>query len=286
GVTLGGGPAEVALGGGGAGVTLGGGGFDPLTGRLARLFGLDVEGPRLELWRAPVDNDQYGGLVETWRQAQVGMHRMTHRVDAVETGGPGGGLTVRTRVAPASSDLGMRVTYRWTADGDALELTVDVKPEGGWLTPIPRLGVAMSLPAELGRVTWFGRGPGEAYPDTGLAARVGRWTATVEELQTPYVFPQENGHRADVRWAELTGPGGRGVRVSGDPLFGLTVRRWTTADLERARHRPDLVPGDRVHVNLDHAQQGVGTASCGPGTLPAYELRAEPVTFRLRFAPI
>lgn len=143
----------------------------------------------------------------------------------------------------------------------------------------------MALPAAYGDVTWFGRGPGEAYPDTGLAARVGRWSATVEDLQTPYVYPQENGHRAGVRWAELTGADGRGVRVAGDPEFGLTARRWTTADLERARHRPDLVPGERVHVTLDHAQHGVGTASCGPGALPAYELRAEPVTFRLRFTP-
>ncbi|WP_101789726.1 glycoside hydrolase family 2 TIM barrel-domain containing protein [Nonomuraea indica] len=265
----------------GSGIVLGGGRFDAATGRLAGLFGIDVEGPRLELWRAPTDNDRYGGLAATWRD--LGLHRLTHRVDSVRE--DGGGLTVLTRVAPAATDLGLRAAYRWTAAGDALELTVDVTPEGDWHVPIPRLGVVMALPAAYGNVTWFGRGPGEAYPDTGMAARVGRWSATVEDLQTPYVYPQENGHRAGVRWAELTGDGGRGVRVSGDPEFGLTVRRWTTADLERAGHRPDLVPGERVHVNLDHAQHGIGTASCGPGTLPAYELRAAPVTFRLRFTP-
>ncbi|MBB6352220.1 beta-galactosidase [Nonomuraea muscovyensis] len=264
-----------------AGVEVGGGRFDAATGRLVRLFGVDVEGPRLEVWRAPVDNDRYGGLAATWRA--LGLHRLTHRVDAVEE--DGGGLTVLTRVAPAATDLGLRVAYRWTAAGDVLELAVDVTPDGDWDVPLPRLGVGMALPAAYGDVTWFGRGPGEAYPDTGLAARVGRWSATVEDLQTPYVYPQENGHRAGVRWAELTGADGRGVRVAGDPEFGLTARRWTTADLERARHRPDLVPGERVHVTLDHAQHGVGTASCGPGALPAYELRAEPVTFRLRFTP-
>ncbi|GAA2274128.1 glycoside hydrolase family 2 TIM barrel-domain containing protein [Nonomuraea roseoviolacea subsp. roseoviolacea] len=261
---------------------VGGGRFDA-RGRLVRLFGLDVEGPRLELWRAPTDNDRYGGLAGTWRAA--GLHRLTHRVDEVTPVDDGAGLAVRTRVAPAATDLGMRVAYRWAADGDGLVLTVEVEPEGEWTGPIPRLGVVMALPGELGEVTWFGRGPGEAYPDTGMAARVGRWSATVDAMQTPYVRPQENGHRAEVRWATLTGPGGRGVRVSGDPVFGLTARRWTTADLERARHRPDLVPGDRIHVNLDLAQQGIGTASCGPGTLPAYELRAEPAAFRLRFDP-
>ncbi|MFF4193802.1 glycoside hydrolase family 2 TIM barrel-domain containing protein [Nonomuraea sp. NPDC001831] len=259
---------------------LGGGEFDPRTGRLLRLFGLDVEGPRLDLYRAPTDNDRYGGLGRRWRE--LGLHRLTHRVDGVRTGD---GLTVETRVAPAATDLGMRVAWTWTApSGDALELTVDVEPEGEWRDPIPRLGVHLALPGELTHVTWYGRGPGEAYPDTGMAARVGRWSATIDDLQTPYVYPQENGRRADVRWAELGGPAGTpGFRVAGEPAFGLTARRWSTAELEAARHRPDLVPGDRVHLHLDLAQQGIGTATCGPGALPRYDLHAAPATLRLRF---
>ncbi|MEU4223145.1 glycoside hydrolase family 2 TIM barrel-domain containing protein [Nonomuraea sp. NPDC026600] len=279
-----GGAGAVADSGSGATASSGSGAvagldFDPATGRLTRLFGIEVEGPRLDLWRAPIDNDTYGGLADRWRN--LGLHRLTHRVDAIETGD---GLTVRARVAPAATDLGLHVVYRWVATDGGLELTVDVEPDGDWTEPLPRLGVVMALPAAFGDVTWFGRGPGEAYPDTGMAARVGRWSATVEDLQTPYVYPQENGHRADVRWAELTSPSG-GIRVTGDPVFGLTARRWTTAELEAARHRPDLKPGDRVHVNLDLAQHGVGTASCGPATLPQYELQARPVTFRLRFDP-
>ncbi|MGW0809316.1 glycoside hydrolase family 2 TIM barrel-domain containing protein [Nonomuraea sp. NPDC002799] len=252
--------------------------FDAATGRLVRLFGLDVEGPRLDLWRAPTDNDRYGGLETRWRI--LGLHRLTHRVDAVETGGDG--LTVRTRVAPAATDLGMQATYRWRGSGDGgLLLSLDIEPDGDWPDPIPRLGVTMTLPGTaVERVTWFGRGPGEAYPDTGLAARVGRWTATVEELQTPYVYPQENGHRAEVRWASF------GVfTVSGSPVFGMTARRWSTDELAAARHRPDLVAGDRVHLHLDLAQQGIGTATCGPGTLPHYDLTARRTTFELRFTP-
>jgi beta-galactosidase len=36
-------------------------------------------------------------------------------------------------------------------------------------------------------------------------------------------------------------------------------------------------------VNADAAQQGIGTASCGPGVLPQYRLDPRPVTFALRF---
>lgn len=51
------------------------------------------------------------------------------------------------------------------------------------------------MPGVLRNVEWFGRGPGEAYADSWQAARVGRYAMTVDEMQTPYVFPQENGCR-------------------------------------------------------------------------------------------
>ena len=144
----------------------------------------------------------------------------------------------------------------------------------------------MAIPAELRRVEWFGRGPGEAYADTGRAARVGRFSASVEELQTPYLYPQENGNRAGVRWATLGDGRGNGIRVEGEPTFDLTARPWTSEHLDQARHPTDLRPDDRIWVNLDLAQQGIGSASCGPGVLPAYRLDATPVSFAVRLVPL
>jgi beta-galactosidase len=142
----------------------------------------------------------------------------------------------------------------------------------------------MGLPARLDTVEWFGAGPGESDADTRRAARVGRYLTTVDQLQTPYVFPQENGSRSDVRWADFRAADGTGLRVEGDPVFALTARRWTTEQLEAARHPTDLSPGDVLHVNLDLAQHGIGTASCGPGVLAPYELRAAPASFTVTFA--
>ncbi len=182
---------------------------------------------------------------------------MRHRLDAVEPGEDA--LTVRTRVAPAARELGLSTVYRWTSDGDRLRLTVSTVPDGDWTVPLPRLGIRFGLPAA-DRVRWYGGGPGEAYPDTRTAARIGRWQSTVDELQTPYVRPQENGARIDVRWAELGG-----LRVEGDPAFFLTARRWTTEQLDAAAHRTDLVPGPTVWVNLDHGQHGIGSPVLRPG---------------------
>ncbi|TXR52263.1 glycoside hydrolase family 2 TIM barrel-domain containing protein [Quadrisphaera setariae] len=269
----------------GADLVLGGASFDARTGALHRLGGLPVHGLRLDLWRAPTDNDEgeNGKIADAWREAKL--HQLTHQVREVRV--DGGSLVVTTRVAPPLHDHGVLATFRWTAlepggaggaGGAAVRLDVHVQPQGEQSLPWPRLGVRLHLPRALDRVAWFGRGPGEAYPDTGLAARVGRFSASVAELQTPYVMPQENGHRADARWLELTGgelvgsPRTSGLRVEGTPTTGFTARRWTTEELAAARHDAELVPGPDLVVTLDAALHGTGTASCGPAVLPQYVL--------------
>ncbi len=52
----------------------------------------------------------------------------------------------------------------------------------------------------------------------------------------------------------------------------------TPEEIEQARHLVDLVPGPGIVLILDHAQNGLGTASCGPGVLPRYQLA--PTEFR------
>ena len=231
-------------------------------------------GPLLDVWRAPTDNDEWGKLAAKWRD--VGLHRMHHR--AIETA-PG---LIRTRVAAAGVDFGLLADYRWSLlDNDDLRLELEVKPDGEWPIPLPRLGLRLALPSHFGDVEWFGGGPGESYPDSCQASRVGRYQMSVDQMQTPYVFPQENGARMDVRWAELRDGDGKGIRLLGDTPFMFTARRWTTEQLDAAKHTADLVPGDHIWVNVDLAQHGIGSASCGPATLPAYELHATPARFGL-----
>ena len=261
-------------------ITLGPATFDARSGELRSIGAVDVTGLRLDVWRAPTDNDD-GASWQTdtrfgllWRK--FGLHRMRHRLDGVELSEDA--LTVRTRVAPAAWEIGLATVYRWTSDGSRLRLTVSVGPEGNWAFPLPRLGIRFGIDASADRVKWFGGGPGEGYPDTKSASLPGRWESTVDDLQTPYVRPQENGARPDVRWAELGG-----LRIDGDPEFWFTARRWTTEQLDAATHRTDLTPGDTVWVNLDHGQHGIGSQSCGPGPLPQYFLNAQPTEFSFVF---
>jgi beta-galactosidase len=250
-------------------------------GELVAFGDLAIDDLQLDVWRAPTDNDR-GGPGDAARWRETGLHRTHHRLIGVERDATG--LTVRTRVAPAAVDIGLLAEYTWHAVGDVLHLDLTVTPDGQWTVPLPRLGIRFALPAAYDRVTWFGGGPGEAYPDSRRASRIGRYTATVDEMQTPYVYPQENGARTDVHWATVRDGYGRGLRITGDPAFILTVRRWTSADLDAARHTTDLTPGPHVWINVDLAHHGLGTASCGPGVLPGYRLHPAPSRLRLSFA--
>lgn len=72
--------------------------------------------------------------------------------------------------------------------------------ECSMIPPLPRCGLRWSLPQGFNRVSWFGRGPMEAYDDRKSAAYFGVFESLVEDLHTHYTFPQENGRRADPRY--------------------------------------------------------------------------------------
>ena len=259
-------------------ITLGTARFDGQTGVLISVGGLELEGPRLELWRAPIDNDR--PLVGAWRRA--GLDRLRHKVLGVEVGAAG--LTVRSRVGAAGTGLGMDVVYRWRAEADLVWLTAAVTPRGTWDAPLPRLGVAFTLAGEDAELEWFGLGPGEAYRDSESAVRVGRYRRSLAELQTPYVRPQENGNRRAVRWARLSRSDGAVLSIFGDPVVDLTARPWSTAALAGARHTCDLRPDGRIHLHLDAAHHGLGSASCGPPVPVWHALAAVPASFTIGLA--
>jgi beta-galactosidase len=276
------------------GLRLGDAEFDRRTGRLVRLGAVEVDGPVLDVLRAPTENDHgHASLNDdaaAWRA--VGLDRLVHRTDAVEVAGDR--LLVRGRSAPAAQGLGLRWVLDWSSvevDGStAWAVDVRVEPEGPWAhTPVgghavtlPRLGLRVGLPAAYAHATWFGRGPGESYRDSFAAALVGRHRQDVDAMQTPYVVPQENGNHVDTRWLELDGANLPALHVSGrtpTDVFDFTVRRWTSEALMRAERPYELGDSGRVWLNLDLGQQGLGSASCGPALPERYRVLPVPHAF-------
>lgn len=262
--------------------------FDPFQGSIARWEYLDMPlltaGPRLNVWRAPIDNDIQ--IAKEWRAA--GLDRLEQRVDqfSVVAEGP---QSVQVHISTVLAGYSLRPAfacdYRYSVFGTGdIILETHVKPLRA-LPHLPRLGLQMRLPGDLERIAWYGRGPHESYVDRKESARVGVYTGTVQEQFVPYIMPQENGNKSDVRWASLTDLRGLGVLIVGMPLMNVSAQYYTTQDLTRARHTYELKRRSEVTLNLDHALGGLGSNSCGPGPLPQYQLQPQETTFRIRLRP-
>lgn len=250
-----------------------------------------ARGPRLNFWRAPTDNDggcRGCGVQNEWRK--LGLHWLQHRIVGVkveEAGANAARIRVESRIAPPGHEQAMVCDYLYTffGSGDVLLETHGV-PVGEWTTTWPRIGLQLTLPQSLDRVNWYGLGPGETYPDSKEAGRMGCWSASVDELFTNYPFPQENGNRSDVRWVTLTDLRGTGLIAVGQPTLDFSAHWYDTLDLDFAKHPCDLVKRDVITLNLDYRQTGLGSASCGPAPLPPYELKPQEFRFAVRLRPI
>jgi beta-galactosidase/evolved beta-galactosidase subunit alpha len=193
-------------------------------------------------------------------------------------------ITVDGRLAPPIYDHGFATRQEYTIrDTGAVEVDTRLEPEGDLsiLPSLPRVGLDLTLHEEFDRVTWYGRGPGESYVDSKQSSLISRYERPVDEFHTPYVRPQENGNRTDVRWASFADQRGVGLHVTGDSSFDVTAHRYTTEDLETAKHGHEVPRRDEITVSIDHVHCGLGTGSCGPPTLERY--RIDPDTFEFGF---
>ena len=238
-------------------------------------------GPRLQLWRAPTDNDglrllpeRASGVLGGW--LQLGLDRLAHRLESIELGKDRVEVVHRASGRRRWDDALHRQVYRLVDDELVIENEVVV---GADLRDLPRVGVVLTAPAGLERLDFYGRGPWDNYSDRKASAMVGRYSSTVADQYVPYILPQEHGHKSDVRRLSLTDAGGFGLEVSGRPVIGFTASHFTAGDLYGARHTCDLEPRPEIHLSLDHAQRGLGTASCGPDTDPRHRLTAPSYRF-------
>ena len=234
-------------------------------------------GPVLSLFRAPTDNDgirpMEGMPTPAGRWRRWGLDRLEPEV-----------ISTRARMRLGAPVVD-HVVHWHGLDGLVFEhrRRVSITPTGAITfdetldTPercddLPRVGTALTLPGAFDRVEWYGRGPHESYPDRARGAHLGRFASTVAEQYVPYVRPQEHGHHADTRWVAVS-DGRRGLLITAPTPFGFSALDHSVAALDAADHDVDLGRDDVTHLHIDAHMRGLGTASCGPDTLPQYLVR-------------
>ena len=135
----------------------------------------------------------------------------------------------------------------------AISIQADNTPE------LPRFGMKLALSGRFKRITWLGRGPQESYWDRKTGAFVGLYYGWISEQYTPYISPQENGNKTDVRWAVLEDDQGLGLLVVGRPLIEVNAHHYLEDDFDaRVRHTIDVPFQNLTELCIDLHQQGVG----------------------------
>lgn len=244
----------------------------------------------LEVWRAPTDNDEGGWMARPasrWREA--GLNRVSHRilwVRAYPIAPQAAAIEAGIRTEAPDTGLGFTSTLRLVAYGNGdVRVAINARPDD-LLPPPPRAGFTIQIPKSLSRVTYYGRGPHENYIDRKFGAMVDIYQTTVDEMFVPYLKPQENGNRCDVRWVALRDEVGYGLLAIGMSLMEFSAHRCTPHDLEAAKHPHEIRWRDEIYLHLDYRQRGLGGASCGPDVLPQYELPLEPFHFEVVLRPM
>ncbi len=256
--------------------------FDKSQGTLSSWIyhgqALIVRGPKLNLWRAPIDNDG-GATFDASNDASDaqgnehmyatqwylnGLHRLEYQ-------------QVQTKIKHLEDDRGVKIkvegvlgsnqpmqfpfttTYTLFSNGDIRVENKISNPNIGQLLSLPRIGMNLLAPKEMDHFVWYGRGPHQSYQDKKQSAFVGRYANRVADNYWPYIKPQENGNKTEVRWACLTDAQGRGIQVQSEKNFlNVSVHHYSLDNLTQAKHTYDIQDAEFITFNVDHQQMGVG----------------------------
>ena len=240
--------------------------FDTKQGRFVNYKNgnLDQFGrfPEPYFWRAPTDNDFGNGM--PW---QLGIWRSAHqnrRTTNVTVGNQSdSGLQIMVKYELAGIAVPYSVDYFIQNDG-AVRVTASIDMSGRELPELPRFGMRLELASRYSNLAYYGRGPWENYSDRKESAFVGLYRDKVANQFYPgYIRPQENGYKTDVRWLSLTDENGRGFMFKGLQPLCFSAMNHSTESMDpgmgkKQQHPTDLHPDNRIYLNIDLAQRGVG----------------------------
>jgi beta-galactosidase len=268
--------------------------FDLETGQILdytfRGQKLILGGPRPNFWRPPTDNDFGNDMparLGIWRQASTA--QTVKRVEHWQNSDRDVEITVTRTLESAGGSL-HQIHFHVFGNGEVV-ISTSFEPTTLDLPNLPKFGLTLTLPAEMNKVEWFGRGPHENYSDRKTGAEIGIHKATVEELFTPYIRPQENGNRTDVRWVAVSGEDGVGLLAVADSVVQFSALQFDDEDFDEGnkptyRHVWDLTRRTHVSLDLDLAQMGVGgDTSWGARPHAEYRIPAAPYRYRIRLVP-
>ncbi len=213
-------------------------------------------------YRAPTDNDMVPFVVQDcdvygrdW--LDIGLDKLDAKKTYFEFWErPDGVIEVETERSYGKGRILARHHYRIYDNGRCnIRVIVHIRQD---MPPLPRIGLQIVLKDNCKSIEWLGRGPWENYPDRKQAALIDHYHLPLEQMNTPYIVPQENGARCDVSWVRLHREEQSDLNITSHSPFIFTVSPWSQENLRSSSHTCDLKPDGHTYLWLDGFHMGVG----------------------------
>lgn len=242
---------------------------------------------RPNFWRAPTDNDMGAQLHRKWRV----WRNPTLTLEALQSTREEGRIVVEAHYTLPEVQARLMLRYEIAPSG---EVTISQRlraSQGVQVPPMMRFGMRMELPEGYEQLRYYGRGPAENYLDRKASTFVGRYTQRVDEQFYPYIRPQENGTKSDLRWWWIGHRSGQGLLISAPKPFSASALHYSQEDLDEGlakqqHHSRELTPRKEIFLTIDGAQMGLGCEnSWGAWPLSHYRLPYADYDFTFTIAP-
>jgi beta-galactosidase len=194
-----------------------------------------------------------------------------------------GEVVVKTIFKLINDSAQVSVDYTFSASGVIkVDYVLSVKPG---LPNIPKVGMQLGIENSYREIEYFGLGPLENYIDRRYGFDAGVYKQDIYSFMEPYVAPQENGNRTDVRWMYLGNPKSeKGFLVVADSLLSMSAWPYTEENIQNAKHTNKLKEAGFITLNIDLIQMGVGgNDSWSDVAAPLEQYQVKSQTYRYSF---
>jgi beta-galactosidase len=235
--------------------------------------------------RPATDNDHRGWKADqklkVWAQPQLKLSNIS--TDQSQKGI----IRIKSDYTLIEDKSFVEVTYTINGNG-TVKVDYTLNPQLD-LPNIPKVGMQCGIKRAYDQVSWYGRGPMENYIDRRTGFDVGNFSQPINQFMEPYVVPQENGNRTDVRWMYLSDKENEGLLVVADSLLSMSVWPYTEQNIVESRHTNKLKDAGYLTLNIDLIQMGVGgndSWSDLAAPLPQYQIPAKPYHYTFYLLPV
>ncbi|MBD0831704.1 glycoside hydrolase family 2 TIM barrel-domain containing protein [Aestuariibaculum sediminum] len=258
----------------------------------------DGNGPKLDAFRAFVNNDTWG--YQSWYEK--GLHNLKHKAisskirtnnDGTATlsflvvsqapnaarqhGGTSGNKIAVEELSNrkfGENDFRFITNQIWTVYQDgSIELQASITSNEPNFV-LPRLGYSLTIPKEYDNFTYYGRGPAGNYNDRKTSQNIEKYTNKVNEEFVNFPKPQDMGNHEDTRWCALTQNKSKnsiGAVFIANETMAVSALPYTAQTMATSAHIYELPEPGNTTLHLDVKVSGLGGASCGQGGPLSYD---------------